>query len=110
MSVLYALLFSPYRGLFYSAPWLLLAVPGVVRLWRSRYRAETLVIVSVAVLYLLLNAGLTDWHGGWAAGPRHLVPALPCWRSARPASSVDGAPPRAERDRLRRRWRASRRR
>jgi hypothetical protein len=73
-----ALLFSRYRGLFVSAPWLLLAVPGAVRLWRTRrHRAETLVITVLPLAYLALNAGLNDWHGGAAAGPRHLVPALP---------------------------------
>jgi hypothetical protein len=42
-----------------------------------RGRAEALVIAAIALLYLALNAGLNDWHGGWAAGPRHLVPTLP---------------------------------
>jgi hypothetical protein len=76
--LVFALLFSRYRGLFYSAPWLLLAIPGLVRLWRRRtHRAEAMVIAAVGLIYLVLNAGLVDWHGGWAAGPRHLVPALP---------------------------------
>jgi hypothetical protein len=76
--VIGALLFSSYRGLFYSAPWLLLALPGALRLWRGRrFRAEVAVAGAVSVLYLLLNAGLNDWHGGWGTGPRHLVPVLP---------------------------------
>jgi hypothetical protein len=76
--VLYGILLSPYRGLFYSAPWLLLALPGAVRLWRrGRLRAEATVVAAVSLLYVALNAGLVDWHGGWGTGPRHLVPALP---------------------------------
>lgn len=75
---LYGIILSPYRGLFYSAPWLLLAAPGAVRLLRTpSLRVEANVCVAVAGLYVALNASLTDWPGGWSAGPRHLVPALP---------------------------------
>jgi hypothetical protein len=96
--VLYAVLFSPYRGLFYSAPWLLLAVPGAVRLWRTdRFRAEAAVAAAVALLYLLLNAGLNDWHGGWGSGPRHLVPALPFLAFLTAGMVVGRTPSRAER-------------
>ncbi|HEY7510179.1 MAG TPA: hypothetical protein VIG50_08000 [Vicinamibacteria bacterium] len=92
-----ALLFSSYRGLFYSAPWLLLALPGLVRLWRLRHRAEALSAGAVGTLYLILNAGLTDWHGGWAAGPRHLVPALPFLARGAPGRAAGRTPRRAER-------------
>ena len=75
---LYGITFSPYRGLFYSAPWLLLAVPGAVRLLRRAcWRREAAVAVVVVGLYVVLNATLTDWPGGWGTGPRHLVAALP---------------------------------
>src|SRR6185503_7158556 len=70
------ILFSPYRGLFFSAPWLALAVPGAVRLWRAR-RAEAVVCLAIALLFVWLNASLVDWQGGWAMGPRYLVPAIP---------------------------------
>jgi hypothetical protein len=76
-SVLRALLVGEYRGLFYSSPWLLAAVPGLVLLYRGGRRAEALTCGAVFGSYLLLNAGLVDWHGGWAVGPRYLVPALP---------------------------------
>lgn len=78
LRVLRYLLVDEYRGLFYGSPWLLLAVPGAWRLVRDRrVRAEALVGVAVALLYLGLNASLTDWHGGWGMGPRHLVAVLP---------------------------------
>lgn len=87
---LWGILFSPYRGLFYSAPWLLLAVPGAWLLIRRREtRAEGLVCASVALLLLWLNASLVDWEGGSALGPRYLVPALPFL-----ALSVAGVLPR----------------
>ena len=75
--VLRYLLVDEYRGLFHGSPWLLLAVPGAWALARSRLRAEAFACVAVALLYLVLNASLTDWHGGWGMGPRHLVAALP---------------------------------
>jgi hypothetical protein len=57
---------------------LLLAVPGLARLAREpRTRPEAMVCVALPVLYVLVNAGLFDWHGGWSFGPRHLVAALP---------------------------------
>jgi hypothetical protein len=78
LRVLRYLLVDEYRGLFYGSPWLLLAVPGAWFLLRDRrVRPEALVCVAVALLYLALNASLTDWHGGWGMGPRHLVAVLP---------------------------------
>jgi hypothetical protein len=96
--VLYAVLLSPYRGLFYSAPWLLLAIPGAVRLWRGgRLRAEAAVAVAIPLAYVLLNAGLGDWHGGWGTGPRHLVPALPFLALAAGGMVAGRTAPRLER-------------
>lgn len=78
LRVLRYLLVDEYRGLFYGSPWLLLALPGAWFLVRDRrVRAEALVCVAVGLLYLGLNASLTDWHGGWGMGPRHLVAVLP---------------------------------
>jgi len=75
---LYYILLDEYRGLFYGSPWLLLAVPGVwLLLSDRRFRAEGAVCAAVALLYVALNASLTDWHGGWGMGPRHLVSTLP---------------------------------
>jgi hypothetical protein len=78
LRVLRYLLVDEYRGLFYGSPWLLLALPGAWLLVRDRrVRPEALVCVAVALLYLGLNVSLTDWHGGWGMGPRHLVAGLP---------------------------------
>ncbi len=75
-------LFSPARGLFRHAPWLLLWLPGVIALGRRpRFRAEAVACALVPLLYLWFNSSLTttpsDWHAGWGIGPRHLVAALP---------------------------------
>jgi hypothetical protein len=71
------LLFSDYRGLFFSAPWLLLAIPGGFRLARARRGPEVAVCATIAALFLWLNVSLPDWQGGWAMGARYLVPCLP---------------------------------
>jgi hypothetical protein len=75
---LWGITFSSYRGLFYSAPWLLLAAPGAVLLARSRAtRPEAIVCAVVVLLFVWLNGSLVDWDGGWACGPRYLIPAIP---------------------------------
>lgn len=72
-----ALLLGSYRGLFYGAPWLIAGLPGLVVLYRRGHCAEAVTCAFVFATYLLLNAGLVDWHGGWAMGPRYLIPAIP---------------------------------
>jgi hypothetical protein len=64
------------RGLLVYAPWLLLAFPGAVLLWRRR-RPETVAALGVLVALLAVNSGYAFWDGGASWGPRHLVPALP---------------------------------
>ncbi len=76
--VLGRLLFGPYRGLFYSAPWLIAAVPGAAMFCASRrHRAEGLVCLAIVASLVCLNATLIDWEGGWTFGARYLVPAIP---------------------------------
>ena len=100
LEVLWAILGSSYRGLFYSSPWLLLAVPGAVLLARRGFKAEVWVSVAVVLLFLWLNASLVDWQGGWAVGPRYLIPAIPflavmaAGTAARPPGSDGGVPVR----------------
>jgi hypothetical protein len=79
-TVLWHITLSPYRGLFFSSPWLALSLPGAVRMVVMRagaLRAEAITCLAVAVLHLWLNASLADWQGGFAMGPRYLVGAIP---------------------------------
>jgi hypothetical protein len=73
------LLFSG-RGLLTLAPVLVLAIAGVVVLWRERdrhQRAEAGVIGAVMLAYLVYNAGYWLPLGGGSPGPRFLFPILP---------------------------------
>lgn len=92
LHALRAILFSTSRGLFFSSPWLMLAVPGVVRLLRqARFRPEGRVCLAVVLLFLWMNASLVDWEGGWVVGPRYLVPSLPFWMLAVAGLALDSS-------------------
>jgi hypothetical protein len=73
---LYYLTVHPARGIFVSAPILLLAFPGLWAMARRGWRAEAALCLGVFLSFLLLNAGLALWWGGWTYTARHLVPAV----------------------------------
>jgi hypothetical protein len=77
--VLLAILFSPFRGLFFSAPVLLLGVAGLIILFRSvsRARPEGWLMVASVLFLLLFNMSFNGWTGGWTTVPRYLGPAVP---------------------------------
>jgi hypothetical protein len=78
LGVLASLLFSPFRGLFYGSPLLLASLAGWVWLYRSSHaKAEAVLFAAVALVFVLFNVCFHYWEGGWAPGPRYLVPALP---------------------------------
>ena len=75
---MWGVLLGSYRGLLFSAPWLALAVPGATLLiLRRATRPEGIVAAAIAALFVWLNISLVDWQGGWAMGPRYLIPAIP---------------------------------
>ncbi|MDM8521513.1 hypothetical protein QUF64_15815 [Anaerolineales bacterium HSG6] len=71
-------LISPGRGLFLYCPILLLSIVGFYPFWR-RFPAETLLAIGIIGLHLLLYGKWFMWHGGYAWGPRFLIPTLPFW-------------------------------
>jgi hypothetical protein len=73
---LYGLFFSPYRGLFWYNPILILAIPGWLMLRRRTSRLAWLALALIA-LQALAFASWWSWHGGIVWGPRFLLPALP---------------------------------
>ena len=48
-------LFAPDNGLLVLSPWLLLAIPGGVVLWRRGERALVLAVAAVAVIYIAVH-------------------------------------------------------
>ena len=73
---LWGLLFSPYRGLFWYTPLAILSVlawPGFIR----RHRAEGWLTAVVALVMVALFGKWWMWWGGFAWGPRFLVPLAP---------------------------------
>ena len=71
----YGLVLSPGKGLFAYNPFLLLAIPGAVALWR-RDRAATALLVWLMLDRVLLYSRWSDWAGGVSWGPRFLMPAV----------------------------------
>jgi hypothetical protein len=75
---LWGITLGGYRGLFFLSPFLLFAVPGYFALWRERgRRPEFWVILLAPLSFFLFNASSAMWDGGFAVGPRYLVPSLP---------------------------------
>jgi hypothetical protein len=76
---LYGLLFSPSRGLFVYSPFLLFAIPPLLRAWRSPQALAPLVRwLGVASLGLVLvYATYAEWWGGRVFGARFLTDVLP---------------------------------
>lgn len=70
--------FSNYRGLFFTAPFLLFAFPGLYYWWKNApARKELLLSLFLIVGFIGYNSSYWAWYGGWAFGPRLLVPMVP---------------------------------
>ncbi|HYN87307.1 MAG TPA: hypothetical protein VER55_02195 [Ardenticatenaceae bacterium] len=69
-------LVSPGRGLLWYTPWILALIPAVPRAWRAD-RALTLLALGTALVHVLFYGKWYMWHGGFAWGPRFLLPVLP---------------------------------
>lgn len=69
---------TPYRGIFFYSPVLLLACAGVWHAWRGRSAPRT--IFWAGPLLFLFVFGFTAcyymWWGGWTAGTRYIIPGL----------------------------------
>jgi len=75
---LWGVTFGSFRGLFFLSPVMLFAAAGFVPWWRSKnLRAVLWVALFSAVLMFAFNAASVMWWGGFAVGPRYLLPGLP---------------------------------
>lgn len=73
---LYGLTFSPYRGIFWYSPVLLLAIPGWLWLHRQQHTLPWIIFLLI-LTQLASYAAWWSWHGGITWGPRFLLPILP---------------------------------
>jgi hypothetical protein len=82
-------LVSPGRGLLLYSPILILCCWGIIPLMR-RDRLFSLLAGGVILAHLLVYGKWFMWHGGFAWGPRFMVPALPflCLFLAPPLQSL----------------------
>jgi hypothetical protein len=72
------LLVSPYRGVFWLAPVLILGVVGLVQWLREKaFVAEARLCLAIFGFFFLVNMSFNGYHGGFSAGPRYLIPGLP---------------------------------
>jgi hypothetical protein len=69
---------SPFRGLFFCAPVLVLGLAGLGLMLRDPgHRFDGWMLSALIAVFVLFNVCFNGWHGGWSVGPRYLVPVLP---------------------------------
>jgi hypothetical protein len=69
---------TPFRGLFFLSPVLIMSIYGLVVWLREKtYAAEARLCLAMFGFFFLVNASFNGYHGGFGAGPRYLIPALP---------------------------------
>jgi hypothetical protein len=69
-------LFAANNGLLVLMPWLLLAIPGAIALWK-RDRAFVATSLGVCAVFLYFVWSIVFWRGGWEVGPRYVTAMLP---------------------------------
>jgi hypothetical protein len=69
------MLISPGRGLFLYAPVLLITLAAAPAFFRQ-HQAEAALAWALIVAHVLLYGKWFMWHGGYAWGPRFMVPTL----------------------------------
>ncbi|MGZ6317377.1 MAG: hypothetical protein ACXWNQ_08965 [Anaerolineales bacterium] len=77
ISVLLHITVDPKFGLLWLSPVLILAPIGyLITLKQRSHRAEAVVSVYAVTVMLVMNAGYYLWWGGYAFGPRLIIPSL----------------------------------
>lgn len=78
LQVLVSVLISPFRGLFFTAPVLVLGIFGIRELFKDeKFKSEAWLFSCVICFFLLFIISFNGWQGGWGTTPRYLIPALP---------------------------------
>ncbi len=68
---------SPGKSIFLYAPFVLLAIAGIVISVR-RFPRELVLLIAIVVANTLMFARVRFWSGDWAWGPRYMIIVLPC--------------------------------
>lgn len=72
------LLVSPYRGIFFLAPVLILGLIGwIVWLREKTWAPEARLGIAIFGFFFFINTTFNGYHAGFSAGPRYLVPGIP---------------------------------
>lgn len=72
----YTLLISNERAWIYYSPVILLGILGILVLCKSeKYKKHAILLLSIISLNIVLYAMFGDPWGGWAFGPRYLIPS-----------------------------------
>ena len=73
---LYGALLSPGRSIFLYSPPVFLGLFGARRFYQL-HRLEALLFGAIVFSFLLFYSSYEHWAGGWAWGPRFLLPIVP---------------------------------
>jgi hypothetical protein len=74
-----ALTVSPFKGIFFLSPILLLGIVGLWYMWveQRKDRSIAIVFMLIVAFFLLYNSSSVMWWGGAGVGPRYLAPMIP---------------------------------
>src|SRR5206468_6217514 len=75
----YGITVSPYRGLFFFAPVLILALVGFFYWLRAGQALVPATVGVITLLFFAFNVSFNGWEGGFGIGARYLVPLIPLW-------------------------------
>ncbi|OGK22157.1 hypothetical protein A3A46_00555 [Candidatus Roizmanbacteria bacterium RIFCSPLOWO2_01_FULL_37_13] len=75
---LYILSIAPDKGLFFFSPIYILAILGILLAIKKKekYIVEIGILVAIFLVNLIFFSSWGDPWGGWAYGPRYLVPSM----------------------------------
>lgn len=72
---LYTLTLADDKGIFFFSPVLLLGVLGILRKLKT-LTAEDKTLIAIVLINMVMYASFGDPWGGWAFGPRYLIPSM----------------------------------
>lgn len=77
LKAIYLLLLSPERGLLFYMPWTILGIAGFFKGNRLIPVLKKNPLPLMIITYVILFSAYYMPSGGWAFGPRHLIPIVP---------------------------------